>query len=176
MNKIIIASKSKVKASVVSDTVTQLFPGTEFEIVSVDADSDGPEPVGEEATLNQILTSIQKISDLQPGASFYVGMEGGVRETKLGMEEIAFVIVKDQSGQIAVSSSVSFPISENVAEKVRKGVPFADAVDQIHHTKDIKNNKGFIGLLTGNIIDKKSLYFQPTVVCFSKLIKSDWYK
>lgn len=175
MKKIIIASTNKVKVEVVQTAVNSLFPNNDFEIVSMDAEVDGVEPFGEKALIEQIGEAINKSRKFDSTAYFYVAMEGGVIETVLGMEELACVVIEDNSARRSVSKSVSFPIPPKVAEQVRLGVPFAEAVDAIYGTKDIKTNGGFIGLLTDKVVDKKSLYLQPTVVALSKFLKSDWF-
>mgnify|MGYP002631596041 CR=1 FL=1 len=173
--KIVLTSISKIKESVVLESVKLLFPNEITELVKVDIETTGPEPTGEQATLGQISKALEKAKTLHPDASFYVGMEGGVRETDLGMEEIAYVVIENNSRQRSVSQAVSFPIPPEVAKMVRGGVVFAEAVNQTYATNDIKNNQGFIGLLTNQIVSKKALYFQPTVVAFSKYLKDGWF-
>lgn len=173
--KIALASKSKTKEAVVIDSISKLFPGTTTIIESFNFEDWGAEPVGEKALFDQIVNSIDKMKAERVAPDFYVAMEGGVRETVNGMEEISCVTVEDRNSRRSVSWGVTFPIPEIVAIKVREGIPFAVAVDAVYSTNDIKNNGGFVGLLTNNIVDKKDLYFQPTVVAFSKFLKKDWF-
>ncbi len=173
--KILLASKSKIKAETVRDAVALLFPNSILELVQHDVEDPGPEPFGNDAVINQIRKSIEKIQENDSDADFYIGMEGGVREYNGEMEEIAYVMVSDKTNRISLSQAVSFPIPPNVAQKVREGIPFATAVDELYSTKDIKNNQGFVGLLTNGVVDKKALYFQPTVVALSKFVKNEWF-
>jgi non-canonical (house-cleaning) NTP pyrophosphatase len=173
--KIVLASKSPLKKFVVEYVTKYFFKDDEFEIVQYDVEDKGPEPFTEAALLIQLQVALHKIKDLEPDAAYYIVMEGGVREMDNELEEISCVIIEDASGRQSKSWSTSFPIPEEVAKKVQKGMPFADAVDAVYSTKDIKNNQGFIGLLTDNFVDKKMLYVQPTAVAFGKFLKSNWF-
>ncbi len=173
--EIVLGSKSKIKEEVVRNAVTALFPQTEFSVTQFDVEDAGAEPVGEDALFKQLNASIEVIKKEKPVADYYVVMEGGVLESVAGMEEIACVVVEDKNGRHSQSRSVSFPIPPLVAKKVREGMPFATVVDEIYSTQNIKNNQGFVGFLTNGLVDKKALYYQPTVVAFSKFIKESWF-
>lgn len=173
--KIALASKSKTKEAIVVDSVSKLFPSVTPIIELFNFEDQGAEPVGEEALLEQITNSINKMRVEGATTDYFVAMEGGVRETVNGMEEISCVIIENKDGRRSVSWGATFPIPEIVAAKVRKGVPFATAVDTTYSTDDIKHSGGFVSLLTNSIVNKKDLYFQPTVIAFSKFIKKDWF-
>ena len=173
--EIILGSKSLVKGEVVKKATGLLFPDTDFTIIHIDSEASGAEPMGEGALLKQLQISIDYLKKEKPQADYYVVMEGGVTESSAEMDEIAGVLVEDKNGQHSYSRSVSFPIPPVVAEKVKKGVPFAVAVDETYNTKDIKNTGGFVGLLTDGFVDKTALYYQSTVVAFAKFVKREWY-
>ncbi|MEI6345825.1 MAG: DUF84 family protein [bacterium] len=173
--KIALASKSKTKEAVVVNSISKLFPGSTPIIKSFNFEDQGAEPVGEEALLEQIINSINKMKVEDSTADYFVAMEGGVRETVNGMEEISCVIIEDKGGRRSMSWGVTFPIPEVVAAKVREGAPLATAVDTTYSTDDIKHNGGFVSLLTNDAVNKMDLYFQPTVVALSKFLKKDWF-
>lgn len=175
MKRIILASGNKIKKEVIEEAFLKLLPNEQFEVVALDIEKGGPEPFGEEATLNQIYEAIKNIRSTEPKADFYVAMEGGVKDLNGNMDEVAYVVIEDQLGNKAVSQSVTFPVPPKVADKVRQGVPFGDAVDQIHGTQNIKTGQGFVGLLTEGLVDKKALYLQPTIIALSKFIKREWF-
>jgi non-canonical (house-cleaning) NTP pyrophosphatase len=173
--KIALASKSNIKLETIKQAVTLLYPSTQIEIIPHDVEDKGSEPMGEEALLSQLSNAIKNIKSITNNVDFYIAMEGGVREVKDGMEEIAYVMIEDGENRRSISQAVTFPIPPAVAEKIRSGIPFATAVDDIFLTTDIKNNQGFIGLLTNSVVDKKAMYFQPTVVALSRYLKEEWF-
>jgi non-canonical (house-cleaning) NTP pyrophosphatase len=175
MKKIILSSNNKVKVQVVEEAVKLLFPKDEFTVVSTDLETDGPEPIGEQALLAQLYSSIVESRKLHPDGYYYISMEGGVVENEGGMDELACVVIEDAGLRKSISRSVSFPIPPDVADYVRKGVPFATAVETVYLAKGVKTGGGFVDMLTNNHVDKKALYLQPTVVAFSKFLKSDWF-
>lgn len=175
-NKIILTSANPVKIQVVQKAIDNLFFNQAINLLSLDLEEKGAEPFGEDAIISQITSSIQQARQLHPNALYYIGMEGGIVEKDYGTYEAAFAVVENNTGEIqGISQSVSFPIPNQVAELVKSGVPFGKAVDQIFNTTDIKTTKGFIGLLTNDLVDKQDLYYQPTIVAFSKLTKDKWY-
>ena len=177
IQKIVVASKSKIKLDVVISVLSKLIPNLQTEVIGIDLESDGAEPVGEKAILSQITEAIRKARKLHPDAEFYCGMEGGVEEKDHGMEEAAYVVIENKNGSNrSISRSVSFPIPPAVAKLVRNGIPFGDAVDKTYSTKNIKTGQGFVGLLTNGMVDKKALYIQPTAVAFSKFLKEAWFE
>ena len=56
------------------EAASAVFPDAKFELIAVDAESDGPEPFGEESTLGQINVSLQKIMDIYKDATYYVSI------------------------------------------------------------------------------------------------------
>lgn len=175
-NKIILTSANPVKIQVVQKAIDNLFFNQAINLLSLDLEEKGAEPFGEDAIISQITSSIQQARQLHPNALYYIGMEGGIIEKDYGTYEAAYAIVEDNTGELkGISQSVSFPVPNQVTELVRTGIPFGKAVDQIFHTQNIKTTKGFIGLLTNNLVDKQDLYYQPTIVAFSKLINQSWY-
>jgi non-canonical (house-cleaning) NTP pyrophosphatase len=176
MNKIVVASKSPLKAQVVRDAAKEVFPESDFEIVQCDVETDASEPIGRDLLVSEIKNHMDMSRSLVSDGFLYIGMEGGIENTDQGMEEIALVVVRHSNGLEAVSRSASFPVPPSIANLVKSGIPFAKAVDQVYSTVDIKNTQGFVGLLTDNIVDKYKLYFQPTAIVLSRIKKDQWFK
>ena len=172
MNKIILASASRVKLNVVQNVMGALGKSGEFEIIPIALEKEGREPNGEKELEEQLSAALSECRKQYPDAAYYIAMEGGVVERKDGMHELAMVLASEgKSLDIARSDAVSFPIPEKIAQKVREGMPFAQAVESITNVFGIKEGGGFIGMLTNNIVTKEDLYFQPASVALSRLFR-----
>jgi inosine/xanthosine triphosphatase len=175
--KIILTTKNAAKVSAAVDALDQIFGFGSYEIGSVDLESAGSEPFGEESLLRQIKIGIAKAEGLEMGGDYYVGMEGGVIEQNEYMEEVACVIVKEsKSGQFGISKAASFQVPRSAAADVKRGMPFAEAVEKNFSVHNVKQGGGFVHILTKGIITKKDLYFQPLVVAMSKVTRKDLYE
>ena len=174
MNKIVLASASRIKLNVVQGVVGALGKVGEFEIIPIALEKDGREPNGEEELYAQLEEALIECRKQEPGAAYYIAMEGGVVERKDGLHELAMVLASEGTRlDLVRSDAVSFPIPEKIAVKVRAGMPFAQAVESITNIFGIKEGGGFIGMLTNNIVTKEDLYFQPTSVVLSRLFRDD---
>lgn len=173
--KIILTSKSELKGQVVLEAIKKVFPDTTFDLIQFDLEMNGPEPVGEKALISEITDHLKKARISDSTAAFYIAMEGGVQEGEDGTNEVAMVIVENNEGVRSISRAASFPVPPKIANKVKNGIPFADAVNEEYSTKDIKNTQGFVGLLTNGVVDKKALYLQPAIIAFSRYSKMEWF-
>lgn len=174
MNKIILASASRIKLNVVQNVIGALGNAGEFEIIPVALEKEGREPNGEVELEEQLSNALNECRKQYPNASYYIAMEGGVTERKDGLHELAMVLAsKGGSNAVVRSDAVSFPIPEKIAVKVRAGMPFAQAVEAVTSVFGIKEGGGFIGMLTNNIVTKEDLYFQPASVVLARLFRND---
>ena len=177
MNKIILASASRIKLNVVQNVIGALGNAGEFEIIPVALEKEGRETNGEVELEEQLSNALNECRKQYPDASYYISMEGGVAERKDGLHELAMVLAsKGDSNAVVRSDAVSFPIPEKIAVKVRAGMPFAQAVEAVEAVTSvfgIKEGGGFIGMLTNNIVTKEDLYFQPASVVLARLFRND---
>lgn len=175
MKKIVLTSINPVKLNVIQKVTSALFPHETFEYITLPLEKDGPEPIGREAATLQMQKAIDAAKIEISDAEYYVCMEGSMVDDGVLMNEVAYVTVENGKGVTASSSCSSFPVPHAVAAEVRKGKGFAEAVDDFFKTTGTKQGGGFVKILTGGILNKEDHYFQPTVIAFSAVEKSEWY-
>jgi non-canonical (house-cleaning) NTP pyrophosphatase len=78
------------------------------------------------------------------------------------MGAFAWVVIHDDR-RCGRGRSGEFFLPEKVAELVRGGVELGEADDRVFSRNNSKQGNGAIGLLTNDIIDRKSLYI-PAVI------------
>lgn len=163
MVRIGIASSNPVKIAATLEGFQQMFPSEIFEAVSVDARvSVSLQPMSDEETLRGAEERAGQAKVLRPELDYWVGIEGGCADWPVGMGAFAWVVILDEH-HCGRGRSGEFFLPEKVAELVRAGVELGEADDRIFSRNNSKQGNGAIGLLTNDIIDRKSLYV-PAVV------------
>ncbi len=174
--KIVLTTENKAKISAVKDVIDYLFKSHEYELMAIELESDGPEPMGEESLIKAIKANIRRAQEIVVDGDYYIGMEGGIVDRIEYLEEVACVIVEDlKNNQIGISKAASFQIPPVISKDVREGSPFAEAVEKYFKVKNIKQEGGFVSILTKGLVSKKELYSQPLAIAFSKVLNKEWY-
>lgn len=165
MKTIAIASRNPVKVNAALRGFTQMFPGEDFSGVSVDAHSEvSAQPFSSEETLAGAMNRANQARQMAPDADYWVGIEGGVEEHAAELGAFAWVVVQSSS-QLGKGRTGTFYLPPLVAKLVRDGLELGQADDLIFHRSNSKQENGAIGLLTGDCLDRTSLY--ETAVIFA---------
>lgn len=159
MQKIIIASKNPVKINATLKGFQEMFPNEVFEIEGVSVASGVSEqPKSDSETFEGAKTRAENASREVAVADYWVGIEGGIEETKNGMEAFAWTVVKSTSGKIGKGRSCTFFLPPKVAELINQGMELGDADDVVFGRTNSKQQNGAVGLLTDNAITRTDYY------------------
>lgn len=175
MKRIGIASANPVKIAAALEGFSQMFPGEPFEAISINARvSVSVQPMSDKETLRGAEERAGQAKNLRPDLDYWVGIEGGCADWEVGMGAFAWVVILDdhRSGR---GRSGEFFLPEKVAELVRAGVELGEADDQVFFRNNSKQGNGAIGLLTNDIIDRKSLYVPAVVFALVPFKNPDLY-
>ncbi|MFH0863752.1 MAG: inosine/xanthosine triphosphatase [Candidatus Gottesmanbacteria bacterium] len=165
MLKIIIASTNPVKISAVQQGFSLMFPQEKFNIKDVAAKSGvGKQPMTNWQTISGALNRVNYISQVEPKADYWVGIEGGVEEIKGEMEVFAWVVIKDKSGRVSKGKTGTFTLPQKVVKLVKQGMELGEADDIVFSQKNSKQKTGAVGLLTGNVIDRTKYYIEAVIL------------
>lgn len=163
--KIVLASHNPVKIRATYDAFRRMFPGEDFDIERVNVPSGvSSQPMTDEETLAGALNRARNAQSSTPGADFWVGIEGGVeRSQNGGLQAFAWMVV--QSGdQIGRGRTGSFFLPPRVAQLIQQGMELGEADDIVFERVNSKQDDGAVGILTGNVIDRKRLYEHALVL------------
>lgn len=164
MKEIIVASKNPVKIEATKNGFIRMFPGEEFKISGVVATSEvSDQPSSEEETLNGATNRVNNVAEITQEADFWVGIEGGLEEVGGGLETFAWIVIKGKDGQLGRGRTGSFFLPEKVAELVRLGKELGDADDIVFGLKNSKQANGSVGILTGDVLTRSTMY-EPAVI------------
>ena len=97
------------------------------------------------------------------GADYWVGIEGGVEDDDGRLAAFAWIVVLSLT-QCGRGRTGTFFLPEVVSNWVRKGKELGEADDIVFGQTNSKQQNGAIGLLTGDVINRTSLYEQAVIL------------
>ena len=156
--------------------MSRLYPNQEFAFILLSLEKDGPEPIGRSNILKQIQDALDQSKIEIPYASYYVCAEGGMEIFDDEMHETAYAVVNTSSGGKGVSSFASFRVPTWIANEIKHGKGFGEAVDELYKTQGTKQGGGFAGILTGGVVSKEEHCMQALAFALASADKSEWYK
>ncbi|WP_425389850.1 inosine/xanthosine triphosphatase [Ekhidna sp.] len=173
--KIIVASKNPVKINSTQNGFSQVFPEVSLEFIGYSAPSGvSDQPMTNEETLQGAKNRAKHIKNEYPGASFWVGIEGGIEDTEDGMEAFAWVVIlsNDQTGH---SRTSSFFLPPKVRELVLKGVELGHANDQVFEEHNSKQKGGAVSSLTNGLLGRTEYYEQAVILALIPFVNKELY-
>ncbi|KAK4447852.1 inosine triphosphate pyrophosphatase-like protein [Podospora aff. communis PSN243] len=167
---IVVASLNPVKIAAAVQGFSDMFPGSAFTSRGVSVPSGVPDqPLGDAETLQGALNRAQRAREAEPDADFWVGLEGGVLEEegenggpKL-VQSFAWIVVIGGS-RTGKARTAAYYLPEETAKLVRGGMELGPAEDIVWGKSNTKQKNGSVGLLTGDVIDRKGYYVQAVVL------------
>jgi len=165
MPTIIVASKNPVKINATLTSFQQMFPDETFDATGVSVPSGvSDQPMTSAETIQGAMNRATNAREAQPDADYWVGIEGGIDDTDVGMQCFAWVIVLGRDGRIGRGQTAVFYVPIEVADLVRDGIELGHADDQVFGRSNSKQKNGAIGLLTDDAVDRTSYYVQAVIM------------
>lgn len=174
MIKVLVASRNPVKINAVKEGLSALL-NEELELKGVSVESDvSDQPMSDEETLLGASNRVKNARIQFPGYDFYVGVEGGVENSHLGLMAFAWIVISGNqtTGQ---ARTAGFFLPPKVAQLVHEGYELGDADDIVFAKKNSKQQNGAVGLLTNNKITRKTLYLSAVQMAFIPFLNPDLY-
>lgn len=164
MPKILLASTNPVKVAAVKDGFKRMFPEQEYVIEPVSIQPEVPDqPMTDQETLNGALQRTRIAREQYPEAGYWVGIEGGVQDEGQDMAAFAWVVIRSPN-QVGKSKSGTFYLPGRIARLIREGLELGEADDIVFGQTDSKRKNGAIGLLTDDVITRKTLYEHAVIL------------
>lgn len=174
MIKIAVASKNPVKIDAVRDGLNA-FLKESFEITGVSVPSGvSDQPMSDAETLEGAESRVKNAQRLFPGSDYYVGIEGGVEPNTSGLMAFAWIVISNGS-QTGKARSAGFFLPPEVAQLVHEGMELGDADDVVFRKINSKQDNGAIGLLTNDVITRKTLYLPAVQMAFVPFLNPELY-
>lgn len=164
MKKIVVASLNPVKAEAVLGAFVRLFPGEDFTVETVSVPSGvSVQPMTDQETCQGAQNRARRAREARPDADFWAGVEGGceIQEGELAAFAWVEVLSREREGK---ARTAAFRLPPEVQKLVEAGLELGDADDQVFGKSNSKQQNGAVGLLTGNVETRTSLYEQAVVL------------
>lgn len=174
MVKIVVASENPVKLDAVSEGLSVFLNG-EFEMTGVSVESGvSDQPMSDADTLSGALNRLGNARLQFPGSDYYVGIEGGVEDSAFGLMAFAWIVIGNGE-KIGKARTASFYLPPEVAELVHQGMELGHADDIVFKQQNSKQQNGAVGLLTRDVITRKSLYLPAVQMAFIPFLNPELY-
>lgn len=175
MQKVIIASKNPVKINCTKEAFNKVFISRSFTFEGVSVPSGVSEqPMTNQETLTGATLRAGHARDKFPEANYWVGIEGGIEESTLGMEAFAWVVIlsTNQQGQ---SRTSTFFLPPSVQQLIHQGIELGHANDQVFNERGSKQKGGAVGTLTKGLLGRTEYYVQAVMLALIPFTNKDLY-
>ena len=147
----------------------------EIELTGVSVESGvSDQPMSDAETLTGAVNRVQQAQNQYPGFDYYVGLEGGVEQTTSGLMAFAWMVISNGK-KIGKARTASFFLPPEVAKLVHGGMELGHADDIVFKKNNSKQQNGAIGLLTNDVISRKSLYLPAVQMAFIPFLNPELY-
>ncbi|HOR19444.1 MAG TPA: inosine/xanthosine triphosphatase [Brevefilum sp.] len=175
MKKIVIASHNPVKIEAVQAGFSRMFPGEDYGVESVSVDSGvGHQPLSEQVSREGAENRARKARLAIPEGDFWVGVEGGCELQEDEMISFAWVVVLSEE-RVGSSRTAHFKLPQEVKNLVEAGMELGDADDVVFGIENSKQKSGAVGLLTGDVVTRKTLYEQAVILALIPFKQTELY-
>lgn len=175
MIKVLVASKNPVKISAVEEGLSALM-NENLELKGVSVESGvSDQPMSDKETMCGAANRVENAKAQFPGFDFYVGVEGGVEDSPLGLMAFAWIVISG-NGTTGQARTAGFFLPPKVAQLVHEGYELGDADDIVFSKQNSKQQNGAVGLLTRDSITRKTLYLPAVQMAFIPFLNPDLYR
>ena len=164
MKRIVVASLNPVKVEAALSGFCRCFPSEVFRVEPIDVDSGvEDQPLSDRAALQGAQNRAQGAKQAIPQADYWIGIEGGCDFLDGEMVSFAWVVVLSETGA-GRSRTAIFQLPGEVQRLVESGLELGDADDLVFGEENSKQKAGAVGLLTGEVVTRKTLYEQAVIL------------
>jgi inosine/xanthosine triphosphatase len=114
-------------------------------------------------TLHGAQNRAQSAMQAHPDGDYWVGIEGGVEMMAEELGVFAWVVIR-ATHFAGKARTATFFLPPRVTELVLHGKELGEADDIIFHRANSKQENGSIGILTGDVVDRTSLYEMAVIL------------
>ena len=158
MRRVAVASKNRVKVEAARAAFQAMFPDEAFELIGFSVESGvSSQPLSNEETLRGAMNRAEAVSQLDPGADYWVGVEGGLHDSGDEIEAFAWAVVKNRD-RVGKARTASFFLPPEIISHIHDGKELSEADDLVFNRQGSRHSEGAVGLLTGGLIDRTTYH------------------
>ncbi|MEL6670862.1 MAG: inosine/xanthosine triphosphatase [Bacteroidota bacterium] len=161
--RIIVASQNPIKIAAARQGFQQMFPTQKWAVEGISVPSGvSDQPRSHTETWEGAFNRARAARTARPDGDYWVGIEGGIAEKGESMEAFAWMVIMDKERR-GEARTCTFSLPKKVAELVKSGMELGEADDIVFGAENSKQKNGAVGLLTGNVMVRESLYI-PAII------------
>ena len=130
-----------------------------------------PQPVGALLVAGRQYETAQQA---EPGADYWVGLEGGLELLDEQMLASAWMVIRGRNGRQGEARTPTLPLPPDIRRLVLGGMELGEANDRLFDTHNSKQAGGAFGLLTGNRFTRGGVYAQAVSLALIPLVHPLW--
>lgn len=169
-----VGSTNPTKTKPVKKIFTKHFKDVKVACVGVDS-GVGEQPQEDEEAYRGALNRARKALREAHGASFGVGIEGGLHKHSYGWFERSIVVIVDKKGRIGVGSSGGLVLPDKVIKEVKAGKTLEEVIDTMFATKRIGRGIGMFGLFTKGVVTRSKGVEHGVAFALARFLHEDLY-
>ncbi len=171
--KIVVASRNPVKLNAAREAFSAVYPDRKLEVAGVDVDSGvGDQPDSDAKTRDGARARAMQARAAEPGADFWVGLEGGVEVFDDQLMAFAWMAVQGRQGDVSEARSATLPLPPAVKALVDSGMELGEANDRVFSTVNSKLGGGAYGLLTDGRYTREGIYAQTLIIALTPFVNA----
>jgi inosine/xanthosine triphosphatase len=175
MKKVVIASHNPVKTEAVRDGFERMFPEEELIIETISVDSGvGDQPLSSQIACQGAENRAMRARQAAPESDYWVGVEGGCDFLDDEMISFAWIVVLS-ADRVGRARTADFELPKAVKSLVEAGLELGDADDRVFGEHNSKQKSGAVGLLTGGVVTRKTLYEQAVILALIPFKQPELY-
>ena len=172
---VVVGSTSPVKVEATKRAFDAFFEDVEVKGLDVPSGVK-PFPLSDEETLRGALNRVKQSSEVEPGADYYVGLEGGLSQLGEWMvvKQLAVIVCE---GEVGVGVSPGYVCPDSLYKLI---VSASDAVgrraiDEYFEESEVLSKQGPIGVLTRGRMSRTHSSMEAVVCALTRFVNPQYY-
>jgi len=158
MITIAVGSENPVKLAAAKAVLSRAFPQATFVPISVPSGVPD-QPWGDDQTRQGALDRA-RAALAATAADFGLGLEGGVKETPIGVMTCAWCAIVTPNGRTGFGGGLNMLLPLEVAAALRNNGELGPAMDALANDHNTKQKQGAIGILSNGLSSRQAAYEQ----------------
>jgi len=172
-----VGTKNGAKISAVKLAVERVFPGIHCEVTGFDVESGvSAQPKSAVETQQGSVNRAKRALEACPGASYGIGLEGGIEPIGERWFESGWVSVVNSSGKVGMGSSGRYEMANHIINEIlSNGTELADIVDRLSGKTDVRSSQGMMGMITRGALPRSECYSHGVIFAFAPFVSEPQY-
>lgn len=172
---VVVTSFNPVKIEAVRSAFLSQFSSCDIQLTPVKVDSCvADQPMSDNETLSGAKNRVINAQSVNPGADYWVGLEGGLDFFDGKLMAFAWMVITGSQGRSSEARSATLPLPPKVQSLVASGLELGEANDQVFSTLNSKQGGGAYGLLTEGLLTRESIYTQTLILALVPFVHELW--